>query len=294
MQSLWMLAAGLSFALMGVFVKVGAARFGVAELVFYRSAVSVAVSWAVLAHGGNSIRTRRFGMHVHRGVAGFVSLFMFFYALGVLPVATAMTLNYTSPVFLAGLLAWLARERPGARLAGTVLLGFAGVLLLLQPSLRADQVYAGVIGLASGAISAVAYWNVRELVQADEPEGRVVFYFALFSCLGALVWMAPQAWTPVTLDNVWMLAGVGITGTLGQLALTRAYGQGKALVSAALSYSGIVFSSLMGIAFLGDILPWTSWLGIALIIAAGIIAVQLAPAGRAGSKPGPPPSVTND
>jgi S-adenosylmethionine uptake transporter len=290
MQSLWMLAAGLAFSLMGVLVKLAAAQFTAAELVFYRCAVQMAVSFALLHRAGLSVRTRRFGMHVHRGIAGFVSLFMFFYSLTALSVATAMTLNYTSPLFLALLLAWLARERPGAKLVGTVLLGFAGALLVLQPTLHADQLYGGLIGLASGAISAVAYWNVRELVRADEPEGRVVFYFAAFALLGSFVWMVPQQWHAVTPDNALLLLGVGVTGTLGQLAMTRAYGKGRTLVTAALSYSGIVFSSIIGIAFLGDTVGWSSGIGMALIVAAGIIAVQLRPAVRRE----PVPVVTND
>jgi S-adenosylmethionine uptake transporter len=290
MESLWMLGASLGFAVMGVIVKLAAEQFSIAELVFYRSALTVLTSWIVLARAGHSVRPRHFGSHVHRGVAGFVSLFMFFYALKVLPVATAMTLNYTSPVFLAALLTILAHERPGRRLTATVLLGFLGVVLLLQPTLHADQLYGAFIGLVSGAISAIAYWNVRTLVQADEPEARVVFYFGFFCCLGALVWMAPQTWTRVTLDNAWMLAGVGFTGALGQLAMTRAYGKGKALVTAALSYSSIVISSVIGIVLWSDVLPVVSWLGIALIVAAGIIAVQLAPS----SRPTTPPQITND
>jgi drug/metabolite transporter (DMT)-like permease len=278
--SLWMLAAGLCFAVMGVLVKLGAATFSAAELVFWRSVFQMAGAWIVLAHAGLGLRTRRFGMHVHRGVSGFVSLFTFFYALTELPVATAMTLNYSSPLWLALLLMVLARERPGAKLIGAILLGFAGVLLLLRPALHADQAWPFIIGLVSGAISAIAYWNVRELVRADEPEARVVFYFALFACLGSLVWMAPQRWHPVTADNAWILAGVGITGTLGQLFMTRAYGKGSTLVTAALSYSGIVFSSILGIVFVGDRLPAAAWIGIALIIVAGILAVRLQPGGR--------------
>jgi len=290
MQSLWMLAAGLAFSLMGAFVKLGAEQFSAAELVFYRSLVQMAGAYAVLARAGGTVKTKRFGMHVHRGVSGFVSLFMFFYALTTLPVATAMTLNYSSPLFLALLLTFLARERPGALLIGTVLLGFAGVLLLLRPAVNAAQLWPFVVGLASGAISAVAYWNVRELVRAQEPEARVVFYFALFACLGSLVWMAPQTWHRVTWSNAWILAGVGVMGTLGQLFMTRAYGQGKTLVTAALSYSGIVFSSVLGIAFFGDVLPWFAWLGMALIVIAGIIAVQLQPGARRNDAP----QVTND
>jgi drug/metabolite transporter (DMT)-like permease len=291
MQSLWMVAAGACFAIMGVFVKLGAPEFKVAELVLYRSFAMLLIGWAVLAHAGQSVRTPRLGTHVHRSVSGFVSLFMFFYALSVLPVAPAITLNYTSPIFLAALVAWFAHERPSRRLIATVVLGFAGVLLLLRPSFRAEEFWGGAMGLASGALSAIAYWNVRELVRADEPEGRVVFYFGLISCLGALVWMAPQHWTPITTwHNAMILAGVGISGSLGQLAMTRAYGKGKTLVAAALSYSSIVFSSLIGIVVLGDVLPLLSWVGIALIIGAGILAVQLAPA----TPRVPPPQVTSD
>jgi S-adenosylmethionine uptake transporter len=244
----------------------------------------------LLWRAGDRVRTPRLGMHVHRGVSGFVSLFMFFYALTALPVATAMTLNYTSPLFVALLFAFLARERISKALWGTVALGFAGAVLLLRPTLSAEQVWPALVGLASGAISAVAYWNVRQLVQADEPEERVVFYFALFSAAGALVWMLPQTWHPITLGNVWILAGVGISGTLAQLAMTHAYGKGSAIVSAALSYSGIVFSAVLGIAVFGDALPLVAWLGIALIILAGIIAVQLVPSQRAA----PAPQITND
>jgi drug/metabolite transporter (DMT)-like permease len=290
MQSLWMLAAGLAFALMGVFVKVASAHFATAELVLWRALVQMAVAWALLRHARLPVRTPRLGLHVHRGVAGFVSLFMFFHALTELPVATAMTLNYSSPLFLAILLAVLARERPGWKLVGTVLLGFVGVVLLLRPTFAADLWWPGLIGLASGANSAVDYWNVRQLVRANEPESRVVFYFGLFALAGALVWMAPQRWHAPSADTWWMLAGVGGLGALGQVAMTRAYGQGSTLVTAALSYSGIVFSSVIGIAWFGDLLSWPAWLGIALIVAAGILAVHLRPGTRADAAP----QVTND
>ena len=172
----------------------------------------------------------------------------------------------------------------------TVVLGFIGAVMLLRPTITPSQLWPALVGLGSGAVSAVAYWNVRQLVQADEPEERVVFYFALFSTAGALVWMLPQPWHAITLDNVGYLAGVGICGTVAQLAMTRAYGKGPAIVSAALSYSGIVFAAILGIVIFGDALPLVAWLGVALIIVAGIIAVQLQPARRAE----PPPQITND
>ena len=151
-----MLVAGLAFALMGVFVKLASANYSTAEIVFWRAAVQTVVAWTVLRRAGIPVRTQKLGMHVHRGVAGFVSLFMFFYALTELPVATAMTLNYSSPLFLAILLAVLARARPDAKLVGTVVLGFVGVVLLLRPTFAADLWWPGLVGLLSGAISSVA------------------------------------------------------------------------------------------------------------------------------------------
>lgn len=290
MQSLWMLAASLGFALMGVCVKLAATHFSAAEMVLWRSVLSMLAMAALLWSTGLTVRTPRFGMHVHRGVSGFVSLFMFFHALTALPVATAMTLNYTSPLFVVVLFGLLAHERIGPALWLTVLAGFVGAILLLQPTIAPDELWPALVGLASGAVSAVAYWNVNRLVQAEEPEERVVFYFALFSAAGALVWMLPQRWHAITLDNVAALAGVSIFGTVAQLAMTRAYGKGSAIVSAALSYSGIVFAAVLGIAIFDDALPLVAWLGMALIIVAGIIAVRLEPRRRTES----PPQITND
>jgi drug/metabolite transporter (DMT)-like permease len=290
MQSLWMLVASLGFALMGVFVKLGAPHFSAAEMVFWRSFLSMATTAALLWRAGTTIRTPRFGMHAHRGISGFVSLFMFFYALTSLPVATAMTLNYTSPLFVALLFSVLAHEPLRPMLWITIVLGFIGAVMLLRPTITPSQLWPALVGLGSGAVSAIAYWNVRQLVQADEPEDRVVFYFALFSTAGALVWMLPQPWHAITLDNIGPLAGVAVCGTVAQLAMTRAYGKGSAIVSAALSYSGIVFGAILGIVVFGDALPLVAWLGVAIIIAAGMIAVQLQPARRAE----PPPHITND
>ncbi len=289
MQSLWMVAAGLAFAAMGICVKIASASFSAAELVFWRSLGTLVMSSLLLLHRRLPVTTTRFGMHTHRGVAGFVSLFMFFYALTELPVATAMTLNYTSPLFLAILFAVLTRERAGRKLAGALAAGFAGAALLLQPSLSGDQWWPAVVGLGSGALAAVAYWNVQQLVRADEPVERVVFYFALYSTAGALVWMLPQTWHPVTWSNVGSLAGVAVLGTIGQVLLTQAYGKGRPLVSAALSYSGIVFSAVLGMVVFGDRLPLLSWLGVALIVVAGLVAVQARQHPKVA-----PPQVTND
>lgn len=275
MPALWMLGSGLALALMSVCVKLASEHFTAAELVFWRSVASVLVSVLLLRHMRQPLRTRCLGMHVHRGVSGFASMFMFYHALTALPVATAVTLNYTSPLFVAVLFAALMRERIGVRMAVALLVGFGGALLLLRPSMDAAQFAPALVGLGSGATAAVAFWNTRKLVIAHEPEERVVLYFALFCGAASFVWMLPQGWTPIEAHNVAPLAGVALLGTAGQLCLTRAWGRGNPLVMGTLSYSGIVFSAILGIAVFGDRLPWAAWLGMALIVGAGIAALRL-------------------
>src|SRR6188768_3270570 len=96
-----MLVAGFCFATMGVFVKLGVEFFGFAELAFYRSVFTLAVVLALIVKVRGTVKSVHLGTHVVRGLVGAISLVGFFYALAKLPVATAQTLNYTSPLFLA-------------------------------------------------------------------------------------------------------------------------------------------------------------------------------------------------
>jgi drug/metabolite transporter (DMT)-like permease len=280
MQSLWMLAATLSFAVMSVCIKLGAEHFTTAELVFYRSAFSGLFMYWVMRRRRIPLRTTRLGMHVRRAACSVLGLFMFFHAMAELPLATAVTLNYTSPLFVVVLALWLSKERPGRAVMTAVALGFAGVLLLLKPTIAADQWLAGVVGLLSGATSAVTYYNIRELVRAQEPESRIVFYYGILGSLGALLIVVPTGWHAPTGETIVPLLGVAFMGTLGQIFMTRAFGQGRTMVSATLSFSGIVFSSLFGMWIWGDVLTWSSWAGMLIIAAAGVIAVQWPPVER--------------
>ena len=108
--SLWMRGAGVFFAIMGVCVKLGAARYSTSELVFYRSLFGFLTIWGITQSQGLRLSTPRWRMHLSRSLVGFVSLLLFFYAITAMPLATAVTLNYTSPLFLAVLVTLLLRE----------------------------------------------------------------------------------------------------------------------------------------------------------------------------------------
>ena len=272
-----MLAAGLLFACMGVFVKLGSAHFSSAELVFYRSVIGLAAIYAITRYQQLPLATRHWKMHLGRSLSGFVALLLYFYAISALPLATAVTLNYTSPLFLALLTTLWLKERAHWPLVLAIMLGFAGVVVLLQPTLNQEQFFAGCIGLVSGFLAGIAYFNVKQLGEIGEPEWRVVFYFTLVSTLCAGVWMLLNTFHSVNRENLLILLGLGTTATLAQFAMTRAYGKGKTLVSGSLAYSTVVFASLFGIVLWGEVLPVSGWLAIGLIAASGIISIKAAP-----------------
>lgn len=277
MKSGWMLVAGFFFGCMGVFVKLGAAHFSSAELVFYRSLFGLAVIFLIIRSMKLSLTTPNWKMHAWRGLSGFGALMLFFYAIGQLPLATAVTLNYTAPLFLALISTLILKERPHLPLILTILLGFSGMVLLLRPTLHQEQLAAGLMGLASGFLAAIAYLNVRQLGQIGEPEWRIVFYFTLVSTIGGGIWMAAHTFHPVSPMNFLLLLGLGTTATLAQLAMTRAYREGNTLVVSSLAYSTVVFASLWGILIWHEVLSLTSWTGIALIILSGVLASRMAP-----------------
>ena len=291
MQASWMVLASLLFATMSVCIKFAAAHFDTFELVCYRGAIGVLIMGALCRQQGVPLATPVPMMHVWRTVVGVTSLAAWFYAIAHLPLATAMTLNYMSgiwvAVFLIGSTLVLGRLQDASKqgpMVLTLLAGFAGVVMILRPTIEQNQLFAGLIGLMSGLISALAYMQVAALGRMGEPESRTVFYFSLGACLtggvcmlftGVSTWTWPQA--------LWLLP-IGVLAALGQLCMTRAYTSGATLVVANLQYSGIVFSALYGLFLFGDTLSILGWSGMGLIIASGIAATAL----RNRSLPNPP------
>ena len=274
MTSSWMLVAGALFATMGVFAKLLGNQFSGAELSLYRSLIGLAAIGAFVVWKRQSLATSFRSGHLWRGLTGTISLIAYFYAMTKLPLATAITLNYTSPLWLTLLSTLMLGERFRLRLVLAIVVGFVGAALLLRPTFAGDNAHAGLIGLASGFFAACAYINVKKLGDAGEPEWRVVFYFALAGTIGsALVQgLVAREFHPLNGGNLTLLLCLGVAATLAQLAMTRAYHSGNTLVVGAFAYSTVIFASLAGIFIFDEVLPPVSWIGMAIIIASGLMA----------------------
>ncbi|AVR95454.1 DMT family transporter [Pseudoduganella armeniaca] len=283
MQSLWMLFASFMFAAMGVCVKLASETYTTSELVMYRGIVGIVVLFVMIRIQGGTLKTAFPLAHLWRGFIGVVSLWLWFYSIAKLPLATAMTLNYMAPIWIAVWLFahgwWHAKNRVEWPLIVAVAMSFVGVTLLLRPAFEANQLFDALVALGSSVLSAMAYMQVRKLGLAGEPEYRVVFYFAATNLVAGIVGHVAEAgggpvtWHPLnTPQGVFLLLGMGLCATAAQMAMTRAYRVGKTLVVANLQYTGIVFSSVWGVAMFGDVFSWHSWLGIAIILLSGMAA----------------------
>ena len=269
-----MLVAALGFAIMGALVKVGSAKFSSAELVFYRSVFGLMAIYVYIFAKKLPLKTPVMSKQMSRGLVGFASLVLFFYAIAHLPLATAVTLNYTSALFLALLMPLMLHEKPKPILYAMVLLGFIGVVLLLKPNFAKQDLIAGAVGLLSGFGAAFAYVHVKQLGNLGEPDWRTVFYFTLISTVASGVWMLLQTYTPLSWQDMPTLLGLGISATIAQLAMTRAYRTGKTLTVASLAYTTVIFASLFGVLFWQETLSFSEYIAIGIIIFSGIISAN--------------------
>jgi drug/metabolite transporter (DMT)-like permease len=269
-----MIGASLLFATMSMCVKFASADYSTSEIVFYRGVVGalLMVLWSQGRSG--TLRTGLPSMHFWRSMTGVSALGLWFYAIAELPLATAVTLNYMSPIwmalFLIGGSVLLHNGRVDTSLIYAVLIGFAGVVCVLQPTIERQQLWGGLMGLLSGLLAAMAYLQVSALGKAGEPEERIVFYFSIGSIgAGALAMSFVGGWHAHTLQGIGMLLAVGVLATMAQLMMTRAYKIGRMLVNASLQYLGIAWSFLYGVLLFDDPVTGLALLGMGLIVIAG-------------------------
>lgn len=282
MQALWMVLASLFFSTMSVCVKFAATHFNTFELVCYRGAIGTLIMAVICQRKGMSLKTPVPQMHLWRSVVGVTSLAAWFYAIAYLPLATAMTLNYMSGVwvaaFLVGSTMWagsLQNAKQQMPVALTVLVGFVGVVMILRPTFEQNQWLAGLICVSSGVIAAMAYLQVAALGREGEPVERTVFYFSLGAAVSGAVCMLFTGTSEWVWPHAWLLLPMGILAALGQWCMTRAYNDGATMVVANLQYSGIVFSALFGMLLFGDQIPLIGWAGIMVIVMSAIAATAL-------------------
>jgi drug/metabolite transporter (DMT)-like permease len=244
-----------------------------AEILFWRQALTVPILLAWLGWGGqiSRLRTNRLPIHGRRAVIGVTGMFLNFGAVTLLPLAEATTLGFTTPIFAVILSALLLREKIGPVRWLAVALGFAGVIIITQPGHSTIPLTGAAVGLAAGFMVALISIQVRDLARTDEPLS-IVFWFAALSvpflalALPSVVSRhSPQQWA--------LLMAIGVIGGGGQLLLTASLRFGQVASVIVMDYSALIWATLFGWLVWDHLPPAATWLGAPVIIAAGIVIV---------------------
>ena len=269
--ALFIVAAELSFACSAAMIKFAAVSLSNESIVFFRNAFGLAILAPLILTGdSNILRTERLPLHLLRSGFGMGAMYCFFYALGQISLGNSMLIKSTIPLIIPFLSAFWLQEKitPPIIMAG--LIGFLGVFLILEPN--GDTNWASLVALASSVFAASAFVMIRKL-SATEPPLRVVAYFAIG---GVMISSVPMFWhwqTP-TINQWLLLAGVGLTTTIGQLLLTRGYQNAPAASVGIFTYTSVPFGTFLGWLVWQELLEAKSWYGAVLIIVAGLIILK--------------------
>jgi len=204
---------------------------------------------------------------VARSVLGTVGIFANFYALSHVTIAEGQTLNKTAPFFTL-VLAWLfLGERAGARQFLSVLVAFAGTVLVAKPGFAGADAFPLAMGLLGGVAAGGAYAAVRRLGARNIRPSLIVFIFSAFSCLASV----PFTWAhyvPLSFAQLLILSGAGLSAAIGQFGITFAYRFAAPREIAVFDYSNILFTAMFGLLLFDQIPDRLSFIGMVIIIIA--------------------------
>lgn len=206
-----MIVAAFLFVLMSILVKNAGTKLGMHlyELAFWRSLLPALMIFCGTLVRGQTLKTPFFVGHIKRSVAGTTALLLSFYGLSQLPLATSVTLNYTSVVFIAILsIVWL-KETPSIKTWTALLMGLGGICLMLQPAFESDRLIETLITLSGGIFTAFALLQVRALSFMGEPAWRIVFYFSAVAAAISAVLATWIGWHSLTVESLPYILGIG-------------------------------------------------------------------------------------
>ncbi|MCC9136374.1 DMT family transporter [Pontibacter silvestris] len=266
----YMLLSTLFFSLMNVCVK-SLAHIPAVEVIFFRSVISLVMSFVVLRRAHVSVWGNNHKWLIARGVTGAAALILFFNTLQNIPLATAATVQYMSPIFTAVLGIFLVKERVKPWQWAFFLVSFAGVLVIEGVETEVDTFYLW-LGVLSSVFTGLAYTIVRKLSTSEHPL-VIIFYFPLVTLpiVGFYLlfnWVQPQSWD-------WaLLLLVGVLTQLGQYYMTMSYQAEEISKVANLNYIGIIYALVLGYILFDEEFSFLTYAGMALVLVGVILNVR--------------------
>jgi drug/metabolite transporter (DMT)-like permease/uncharacterized protein YjiS (DUF1127 family) len=270
-----MLGSSVFFVLAGLAVKVAAADMSNPMIVFFRNAVAAAIllPWVWRDLGGR-VSDRRYGMHIVRTLASLAAMYCYFGAIARIPLADAVLLQFTSPIFVPLLALLMLRVPLESRAIAAAVVGFVGVTIVLDPQ-GAALTTGALLGLGSGLFSALAVIAIWVL-SGGESATRIVFFYSLF---GSIFSAVPLIWAWETPDMMILpaLIAVGLASAIAQLFFTAAVSAGNPNQVVVVSYTGVIWAGRAGSAFWNETIGWRLIVGAGIVILACVAAARFQP-----------------
>ena len=270
--SLFVVLGEVFFVSMGMLVKILGPDMPSHQIVFYRNILAAIIIFPMLMRGSGwrEFKTTRINMHLLRSTSGVLAMFCFFYALANIELADAMLLKLTGPLFIPIIAIFWIKEHVSVQTVGAILVGFAGVVVFLNPT--GEIQLAALVGLIGGALAAFAKVTIRKMSDTESTT-RIIFYFALFGALiSAIPALATELHIPTGQQWAYLIL-LGAVGTCGQFCLTQAYRLAPASQVGPFTYSSLLWASLAGWLVWREVPSQQTLLGGALIIIAGLILI---------------------
>lgn len=241
--ALWVMVGCVMFSAMMTLVKGLGGTFDSFQLAFFRALFGLfAIVPFVLRLGPGVLRTRRFGMHLLRGMLGASAMLCGFYAITHLSLADAVSISYARALFLIPLAVLFLGEVVRMRRWTATAIGFVGVIVMLRPGGEAEA--ATFVALAGALLVAVVTILIKKLAATERPE-TLLFYFGVISSSVALV-PALMVWESPTYDELALLMLIGACGASGQYCMIRGFKIGEATALLPFDYTRLVFAGVIG------------------------------------------------
>jgi drug/metabolite transporter (DMT)-like permease len=267
---LLMLAAVLMFALMDAGLKLLSSQYPPLQVAALRglSSLPLVTLWVLATVPARSLLRVHWPLHLLRGVLGVAMMAGFVYGLRTMPLSTAYAITFVAPLLVTAMAGPLLKEKVGAARWVAIGIGLVGVLVILRPTGEGMLTGGGLAILVAAICYAMGAVTVRMLAQRDSTQA-MVFWFVVMLSLGAWL-LALPAWKPLQSAHVWIIAGVGVSGSLAQVALTEAFRRGEASLIAPLEYTALLWGVLLDVALWSVLPDGVTWIGAGIIVASGL------------------------
>lgn len=266
--ALLMIASGALYAILWACIRYASAQVHPFVIVFFRNVFGLlALAPWLIRTGRAAVKTRRFTGHLARGLASTIAMAGIYYSISAIPLAQVVALSYAAPLFAALGAVVVLGEKLRARRITAILIGFAGMLIVLRPgietfSLGVGAALVGALGMAGVMLT------VKNLADTERPATIVVYANSLTmpAALALAIWF--WRW-PVGVDWIWLVL-IGTLSTLAQILMNRAFALADTSVILPYDFLRLLFATGLGVALFGERIDMVSILGAAIILGATV------------------------